>query len=84
MPAPLLTYPSLKAVVGVDVEAEDGIDFDGLGAAGSGAEFPAGKCGHDFRGHGSRAGFEDLQIFQVAGGVEFAFDDDAGMGKIFG
>jgi len=74
---------NLEAVVGVDVEAEDGVDFDGLGAAGRGTEFPAGKCGHDFRGHGGGAGFEDLQIFQVARCVEFAFDDDAGVRKIF-
>ena len=71
----------LVAVVGVDVETEDGVDFHGLGAAGGGAEFPVGESGHDFCGHGGGAGFEDLQIFQIATGVEFAFDDDAGVGK---
>ncbi len=33
---------NLVAVVGVDVEAEDGVDFDRLGAACGGAEFPSG------------------------------------------
>jgi len=49
-------------IAGVDVETEDGIDFYGLGAAGGGTEFPAGKGGHDLGGHGGGAGFEDLQI----------------------
>jgi hypothetical protein len=52
----------LIAVVGVDVEAEDGVDFDGLGAAGGGAEFPTGQGRHDLGGHGGGAGFEDLEI----------------------
>jgi len=74
----------LIAVVGVDVEAEDGVDFDGLRATHGGTKLPAGQGGHDLRGHGGGAGFEDLQIFQVAGSVEFAFDHDAGVGKIGG
>ena len=75
---------TLIAVVGVDVEAEDGVDFDGLGSAGGGTEFPAGEGGYDFCGHGGGAGFEDLKIFQVSRGVEFAFDNDAGVGKVGG
>jgi len=74
----------LIAVVGVDVEAEDGIDFDGLRAAGGGAELPTAQGEHDLVGHGGGAGFEHLQISQVAGGVELAFDYDAGAGKICG
>ncbi len=54
--------PPSVAVVGVDVEAEDGVDFDRLLAAHGGAEFPGGECGHDFGGHGGGAGFEDLKI----------------------
>jgi hypothetical protein len=64
-----LSSLSLVAVVGVDVEAEEGVDFDGLGAARSGAEFPAGKGSHDSCGHGGGAGFQHLEIFQIAGGV---------------
>ncbi len=74
----------LIAVVGVDVEAEDGVYFDGLSAADGGAEFPCGEGGHYFCGHGGGAGFEDLKIFQVAAGIEFAFDDYAGVGKVCG
>jgi hypothetical protein len=33
---------ALIAVVGVDVEAEDGVDFDGLGAAHGRTELPIG------------------------------------------
>jgi hypothetical protein len=51
------------AVIGVDVEAEDRIDFDGLGAASGRAEFPVGKRSYDFCGHGRGAGLEDLKIF---------------------
>jgi hypothetical protein len=32
----------LIAVVGVDVEAEDGVDFDGMGASHGRAELPVG------------------------------------------
>jgi hypothetical protein len=71
----------LIAVVGVDVEAEEGIDFDGLGATGGRAELPGGECGHDSCSHDGGTGFDDLQIFQIARGVEFAFDDDAGAWK---
>ena len=74
----------LIAVVGVDVEAEDGVYFNRLHTAHGGAELPGGQGSHDFRGHGGGAGFEDLEIFQVAGSVEFAFDDDAGVGKVRG
>src|SRR5208337_1332892 len=73
---------ALIAVVRVDVEAEDGVDVHGLSAARGGAEFPAWQRGHDFRGHNCGSGLEDLQIFQVAGCVQFAFDDYAGAGKV--
>ncbi len=72
----------LIAVVGVDVEAEDGVYFYRLLAAHGGTELPAGKRGHNFRGHGGGAGLEDLKISQVAGSIEPAFDHDAGMRKI--
>ncbi len=74
----------LESVVGVDVEAEDGVDFDRLSAASGGAKFPARQCGEDFRGHGGRPRFEDLKIFEIAGGVQLTFDDDASAGKVFG
>lgn len=82
-PAYRYQYRSI-AIIGVDVEAQDGVDFYGLGAALGGAEFPGGEGGQDFGGHGGGAGFEDLEIFQVAGGVEGAFDDDAGVREIGG
>ena len=69
MSCPFQCRRHLIAVVGVDVEAENRVDFYGLSAAGGGAEFPAGQGGHDFCGHGGGAGFEDLEIFQVAAGV---------------
>jgi hypothetical protein len=35
-------FKALIAIVGVDVEAEDGIDFDGMGASHGRAELPVG------------------------------------------
>ncbi len=75
---------TLVAVASVDVEAEDGVDFYGLGAAHGGAELPTGQGSHDLRGHCGWAGFEDLEIFQIAGSIESAFDHDAGVGKVCG
>lgn len=43
------------AVVGVDAEAEDGVDFHGLFATHGGAELPAWQGGHHVGGHGCRA-----------------------------
>jgi hypothetical protein len=56
-------HTSLVAVVGVDVEAEDGVYFDRLSAAQGGAELPGAQRGHDLDGHGGGAGLEDLEIF---------------------
>jgi hypothetical protein len=74
----------LIAVVGVDVEAEDCVDFYRLSAAHGGAELPMRQRGHDLRCHVGRARFEDLEILQLAGSIECAFDDDAGVGKAGG
>ncbi len=75
---------SSVAIVGVDVEAEDGVNFDWVLAAGGGAELPVGKCGEELGGHGGGAGFEDLNFFEIAGGGELAFDDHAGAGQCGG
>src|SRR5258708_1252577 len=45
-------------------------------------ELPTGQRAHTFSRHATGAGFEHLEISQVARSIEFAFDDDAGMGKI--
>lgn len=83
--AALKRRPSaLITVVGVDTEAEDGVHFNWLLAAHGGTELPTGKGGHDFRGHGGGAGFEDLQMLQVAGSVQRASDDEARVGKVGG
>jgi hypothetical protein len=52
--------PDSIAIVGIDVEAEDGVDFNRLHAAHGGTELPAGQGGHKFCGHVGGAGFEDL------------------------
>src|SRR6202020_2332162 len=41
----------LVTVVGVDIKAEEGIDFNRLGATGGRAELPGGERGHDFCSH---------------------------------
>jgi len=48
---------ALIAVVGVDVEAEDGVDFNRLRATHGGTELPTGQCGHDLRSHSGGTGF---------------------------
>lgn len=73
-----------ESIVGVDVEAEDGGDFDGLGAAHGGLKFPGAQGGDDFRGHVGRASIENADIFHVARGIEGAFQRQAGVSKTFG
>src|SRR5712691_4049012 len=78
------TRVPLVPVVGVDVEAEEGVDFNRLCTAHGGTELPAWQRGHNLCSHSSGTGFEDLQISQVAGRIEFAFDHDTRAGKIGG
>jgi hypothetical protein len=75
---------NLIPVVGVDAEAEDGVDFDGLLAAHGGTKFPGGECRHNLGGHGGGAGFEDLQIFQIAGSIQRALDYEARVREVSG
>src|ERR1700683_2567012 len=77
-------WPVLIAVVGVDVEAEDGVYFNWLCAAHRGAELPTRQRGHDLGGHGGRAGLKHLQLSQVAGCIEFAFDYHASVSQAGG
>ena len=55
-------YFALKAVVGVDAEAQNGGDFHGLVAAHGGLKFPAAQSGENFRGHVGGSGFEDAYV----------------------
>src|ERR1039457_3664433 len=83
--APLKRRSStLIAVVGVDVEAEYRVYFDWLDAAHGGAGISNAQGGYDLNRHRGGAGSGDLQIPQVAGGVEPAFDYDAVVGKVRG
>ena len=75
-----MTPNCLEAVVGVDAEAEDCGDCDRLVGARGGLKFPAVEGGYDFGGHLGGAGLEDADVSQVAGSVEGAGDDHAGVG----
>jgi hypothetical protein len=73
--------PALEAVVGVDTEAQDRSDFYGLVAAHGRLELPTAQGKKDFCGHIRRSGFQDADVFQVAGSVESARNYHAGVGQ---
>src|SRR5208283_116594 len=76
------TTSALIAVVGVDVEAQDGVYLDGLIAAHRRAELPAVQRGQDLGGHGCGTGFENLEIAQIAGRFQSALHYHAGTRQI--
>src|SRR5580693_3257548 len=67
----------LTAIVGIDVESEDGVHLNRLVANHHRAELPAGQGGHHFRGHVRGACLEDAKILQIAGNIENAGDHQA-------
>ena len=50
-----------EAIVGVDVESEDGVDLDRFISTQRRTELPAVERGQDFAGHDCRGGFEHLR-----------------------
>lgn len=70
-----------EAVVGVDVEADDGFDFYGLVAAQGRLEFPGAQGGYDFGSHIGWARLENVQVAGIAGSIDEAGDDHTRAGQ---
>ena len=51
-----------RALSCVDIEAENGVHFDGLVATEHGMELPIGQRGQNFTRHFASAGFQHLRI----------------------
>lgn len=62
------------ALASVDSETNNGIYFNRVVAPEGGPEFPAMQSHQDFGGSFGGAGFENFEVFQVAGAIEGAGD----------
>src|SRR5260370_23062442 len=74
-------YESSISVIGVNAEAEKGVDFYWLPTAHGRTKFPALECCHNFGGHSRRAGLVNSKAFQIARSVEDAGNDHTRAGK---